>query len=199
MLSHYTHNFITITNQTEGGASHLQASRKQLGTSTQLEGRLSSRANRRVIKGAASSSHNQPTAVVTQSMRTSMERTLSNGINGVTAEEETKPTIQLPQISGTKSTLQHQSGSSMGGNSVASNPRKLDSVARQSHESEQVLAKNSGEDAGHYLVRKNKLRNARLSQLDDAMQFNMTAKNVINPALEGKNNNSDDLEQALYK
>lgn len=64
-----------------------------------------------------------------------------------------------------------------------------------------MLAKNSGEEAGHYLVRKNKLRNARLSQLDDAMQFNMTAKNVINPALEGsgKNDNSEDLEQALYK
>jgi len=128
-----------------------------------------------------------------------MERTLSNGLNGVTADEEIKPAIQLPQISGTKSTLQHQSGSSMGGNSAAANPRKLDSVARQSHESE--LAKNSGEDACHYLVRKNKLRNARLSQLDDAMQFNMTAKNVINPALEGsgKNNNSEDLEQTLYK
>ena len=110
MLNHYTHNFITITNQQNQEASNPQLlSRKQVGASTQLEGArgLSSRANRRVIKGAASS-HNQPTVGLnTQSMRTSIERTLSNGVNGVTGhpEEDAKHTTILPQISGTKSTL----------------------------------------------------------------------------------------------
>jgi hypothetical protein len=101
MLNHYTHNFITITNQQSDASNPktLQVSRKQLGASTQLEGRgLSSRANRRVIKGAVSS-QNQPTvALNNQSMRTSIERTLSNGVNGVTCapEDDAKHTTILP-------------------------------------------------------------------------------------------------------